>query len=1305
MVRKIVYTFLLLVASTVTFGAGHYTVAITGNGTTAVVTEQTEGGTDLLGAIAIVNGNDNVATVVINADLGSEAEAANALSQIKAEKVDLSNVRGFNGTFRNDAVKYLILPNNMTKEQVNRIVPQAGKSICSGASANIIYTTETGWAYTDPKSGETVKVSKKDMNTKQVNGQTYGIYPYDFYAPLTPTGEGGTVRKDNGEKYSGTVYYSGGKAYGIDGEITDLYYGGGYVYWENNVQKVYDGGLICVENGQYWGVAGESFPLMREKRPKVYEAFGTQYLCDSNEPEYTWNYNKYVVIPQLRDKVVKLQLADYKQYRVNWTGGERISADFLNDKENIKGTYYVNGVLVYQYVMNGNWVNVYELDVLLCNGAEYMGDIYEHDGEKYGYAGSECPFSMTYTVNGSEVWHFRQDTKAVYWGKVFTKSGDSGYYGAENSACISLQKSEETAYTDAALTQPYSGIVFDGGKGVIGTAFELEENAYVYTYRTLLGETKTYTSKNSLETLKLQGDDLLLAVTETELSDAVGSIHLIAYVVKPGTLVNTLRCWTLLETENDKNNEYNYAIPAVTEATISGTLNAIDMCKVGNGSISAEGHYLPNGGGVSPTGALQAAPLRLLDISEAKFGTGAEYHPEDMTVSALIGYSLEELFLPVDASQTIIPERFIENHNNLIKSLCIPGNFKEIRGYAFSNNNQLTHFYTTEVDANGDGRGETVDFGDYTMTLPKGLEKIETGAFWNVNLITDVYMLSYNAPECQKDAFDPTTCVRDNSYDPTGTINKGNYVKKGEQTYGVLHWPLDIDDVNLRRYTDITRKYTRRDEYGNTDAYGNVLMWPTQSEFVKAYAQGGTGYLWDAWKTPDYSDSDWRLNNYTLSQWDADNLHAEYANGSTAVAFYNFKEYDRTVYDRDYRGWHQFVLAYPDENCGTAQTPDDVVFTDYEETDWYTICLPFDMNIDDVVKVFGIDATNTVATYKPFGSQTTITVEKGMKVYPNICTLTDVTRNVSNKNITLMFSPNRCTATEDVEVVDNQTMAKQWNVRKADDAKKYNVDDNGKRIIIRAGYPYLIKGYYPVAVTEEQKQALKGVDTSTPAEYAKAVFDHAPFSAEDRDFESVPGHVGEGAKLPYTGWTLNARDGKGNIFDMNDENAFQYTFIGSYTDIVIPRYTYFVSKSKSQGRNIWFYESWEPGVGGAPLVTWPRNHCVVAPFEGRSSEVYYDEATIKENDEDVHFAWNLRFNNVDDAIRQGVQAAVRPTVAFAFYNGYVSSIINVEDDGRLVSAPYGDIYNVSGQKVAEEGRYEGLAKGIYIVKGKKYVVK
>lgn len=65
----------------------------------------------------------------------------------------------------------------------------------------------------------------------------------------------------------------------------------------------------------------------------------------------------------------------------------------------------------------------------------------------------------------------------------------------------------------------------------------------------------------------------------------------------------------------------------------------------------------------------------------------------------------------------------------------------------------------------------------------------------------------------------------------------------------------------------------------------------------------------------------------------------------------------------------------------------------------------------------------------------------------------------------------------------------------------------------------------------------------------------------------------------------------------------------------------------------------------------------------------------------------------------------RNALSFDFGDGQTTDINNIVTETAPESATANGVYNLNGQKVAEGTSLNGLAKGIYIVNGRKHVVR
>lgn len=292
--------------------------------------------------------------------------------------------------------------------------------------------------------------------------------------------------------------------------------------------------------------------------------------------------------------------------------------------------------------------------------------------------------------------------------------------------------------------------------------------------------------------------------------------------------------------------------------------------------------------------------INVIDLSEAII-------PDEYCADIVPHYggiqttNLREFWIPEDPNFKTIPADFM-NCSAAIHQICIPGNIETIRTRAFAGTN-INYIWTTGPDPsvrydNGAtfitgantadevraqryktevgkeitptenfdpaveyprfGANDDNSFNYGTFTLPAGLKLIERFAFYSSTSVSDVYMLNPVAPECHVDGFNSSMYHANNTVQASSikeeTDEDGNTIKiitrdaynNGiNQPMAMLHYPQETGTPNTQRYTDPTREYSIAT--GDRDGRGNMLYFPTQTEFEVAEWQGTFGYLWNAW--------------------------------------------------------------------------------------------------------------------------------------------------------------------------------------------------------------------------------------------------------------------------------------------------------------------------------------------------------------------------------------------------------------------------------------------------------------------------
>ena len=738
--------------------------------------------------------------------------------------------------------------------------------------------------------------------------------------------------------------------------------------------------------------------------------------------------------------------------------------------------------------------------------------------------------------------------------------------------------------------------------------------------------------------------------------------------------------------------------------------------------------------------AMHKSRVRKLDLTNAQFGEWKEengkkvfkYYPADMTVSMLYEVDkddcIEELYLPTSPTQYIIPEGFIHDSKN-VHDLCIPSNYTEIDRYAFLGARKdvngksefygIDHFTTTatEVDEqkqlfNGIKKGDIIDYGDKTLTLPSTTKFVGRGAFSGYDgaaHLEDVYVLAENAPYCEFFAFDQKTYVGDNFHHQGHLIKKGNYV---DANMAMLHFPNTTSRIEMLNYSDMTRKYRLYDETGHYDNMGNILVWPTQAQYNRSFNQALGGVTWWAWKEnlngvddPEnaysagnvagtaYANANHEFvfskaasdegfsDKFTLSFDGANpnssfNPYEYYGRGNGTfddkMAVWDAKLLSKAVPESEtdrplsydwikYGGWHQFVITelydFLLDDPIPGPRPDYYNFARYNKNIWYGVCFPFNLTKAQLLKALG-------------------NPESGE--YPVVSTLAGVTRDAEKLGITIHMSKNLLNYKVIYED-DNNTV-------KADLAHgKYvmyeNVNYGDDDIVIEANRPYFV---LPCLPEEELEKAAKGYRRSEVT-YEK-----------DKIMFPIPTRV-----RAVDGKSRSFVDGQDKNVQSNTSYTYNYYFVGNNIPQTMPENAYYLAEYQKKNGEYWssFYHN-------SPKKTdlmWQDNEsivmAVVEDLNGSNSKGFLERKQIKYNGVDHNYIWNAS-PYYDWIFFKGTGNPIHAKTAFGIQveDNYTTSI-ELPVDMEEVNA--GKVYNLNGQFVGIDANK--MAKGIYIVGGKKIV--
>lgn len=903
---------------------------------------------------------------------------------------------------------------------------------------------------------------------------------------------------------------------------------------------------------------------------------------------------------------------------------------------------------------------------------------YEID-EKYittATDGTATITSFSIPLTKEFIWCKQDGTRLESW-----QITDGKYYWENKEKIEAIQK-PIYKYTSNWNQKEYEGKVISNPDGTFEGVITLDApqtvkktTLYRYEYEDFDGKKQYFDQESEYtESTKTIKKDVDTELTYKYIKEDVNNgVSLTAYVQKPGTLVYTILNMSQLGSTYQSwarddtywhHYKYYYTAENVKKITLSGNLNAIDL---NNGSyiISDKGHLVSSNG--NNYNALPKCTPDTLDLSDAIFGEGTDYHPEDMTISKLFP-TLKSVLLPTHESQKVIPADCF--NNMYLTELMIPSHYEVICERAFSTSHTLRHIYVKDIKT-----GTIYDHGDFTITLPESLKEIKSvgepsfdKATFSGNAlekITDVYVMAQNAPKCGKYAFNAAITYGNNGFAGNWAhpIKRDNYINN-EKVIAVLHYPtISRYNGEDKNYTDITRVYTLQDETGMVDGNGKLKVWPRHAEFFRSFEQAKKGHIWTDWKI---------YANDKATEVIIDN-----SNGQYTVA-------NPTGYNQEYQGWHEFVLS---ETYITKPYDPQEHYDKFDQYDWYTICIPYDITKSMLLSAFGV---NKEAQYKNkvkmFGKTdyqdvaSVDGVDSDGWLYPDVRSLIQVKRSYKNLKVTLclsekLFTPERC---QKITIPENGQ------------GYKYTELAGDDPVILKAGMPYLIRPYVPVDTNIKNIGAYLCAYVSQLKKVEPKLFN---VIEDSQNSYAVPQERG----VETQALKLDESTESNRVYVIKDDGTpCKYNFVGTYVDRFIPQYGYYLGKEKSTGKHKFFRTS-------KTTTKWNRYSSIIT---GMSTPKYVDNGA--ENAKDIKNI-ELQFNGITDDLvilndelpKNNTAGAKKLGIAFDDSGSDFLPTSIDEIDVEIALPEDNRIYTVNGTRVVADR----LKKGIYIQNGKKIVVK
>lgn len=842
----------------------------------------------------------------------------------------------------------------------------------------------------------------------------------------------------------------------------------------------------------------------------------------------------------------------------------------------------------------------------------------------------------------------------------------------------------------------------------------------------------------------------LAGLTNADFNGAIstndGHTVLVGYVKKPGQLRTIMS-----QVPAFRPNVYQYTVTNLRNITLGGTLIAADIA-TGSVNLAANGNYSEGANSACYTALYNANSLKTLDISNAIFVDATNtstIKPENMTLSGLGWGGITYLLMPTDTRMNTVPANFLRNCQ-YIPYLCIPYNYRYIKNEAFYLSG-MSHITTT------DSQGAEIDNGNDTYTFSKNLLEIgenpgEEGGFpkyptnpvfgaVNSGQVSDVYILRNGYEDYATLGFSPTKCYR-GSFASGMTYGWGGFdggnlycrekYKNGAFLFTILHYPdlaslpegkqttntelTGYYDAMEKAYTDVTKQYTKKDQTGALDANGDLLPWPTFSELGRAYNQAIRRLVWADWSGVYGDTPDGNIPGGTIN-FDPTTHPDEVKDAAT-----------QTRFPLEYVGWHEFVLSKATYVAPDETVKNNVIYREYADPQYYTFCVPFDMTPAEVLNLLGVPAsTETVKnivgtfTFDSEGNCTNAGSATTTDLLPKIYTLKSVTRTMKtgeansvkltlSKDLSALDGSNYVYFKPDLDHVDYGTYESNGLTYEGGSKTARGAD-----VMIRGGYPYLIKAYLPKGTSIVRGSLGKYVmsryafsmDASTAVRQRSGCFielkGNTYYSSFARPYDQ---HL---VRALFKGATDGSYyeatvDGDGK----HGETPYYYRFMGQYWDQYMPTNTYYLY----HGNHKWYYNASYTDWDWLPY-TCIINACTGSNYLSVEEGSVIPESNIDDTEGHSVFTENLKLlysttNALDD--EQFPSSSARQ-YSFVFDDGDIMDIGENSGETTAIDRLNGvdiipansKVYNMNGQLVGKS--LNGLSKGMYIVNGRKVVVK
>ena len=674
--------------------------------------------------------------------------------------------------------------------------------------------------------------------------------------------------------------------------------------------------------------------------------------------------------------------------------------------------------------------------------------------------------------------------------------------------------------------------------------------------------------------------------------------------------------------------------------------------------------------------------------------------------------ALTGAILPTDDSVWRIADNALNNCKLLENAeIHIPYNYQYIGNGAFLDT-FIEHITTEDASRNLIDNGANTytlsanikEIGNKPATAGESLSATQT-VFPQNRPVYDMYILATDVPKCYKGAF-PANMLYGWGGFKGGEFPycRDKYVN-GTNYFTVLRFPYkdafaattgtpDYETMK-KRYTDVNKVYTKKEQTGAVDANGDEIVWPTFSELRRVYNQATNGMTWNEWETT--YDINHEVNG-------GDQIPTTSQTAGDGAGDYDFT---------DYEGWHQFTLSQ-----ATYVEPDyqNAKDREYVQGGWYTFCIPFDMTEDQVYEMLGVPYSTAQYNNVYDGKRTKRNADESGdeirdRILPEIHTLESVERLPGTTNLIKFRMTTNLAATAGTY---NYLLIDNSGSEPTKTPTTCGTNSAGEKIAIKGGYPYYIRPYLL------KNQTVKNLGKYVMLRYGDKFKQIQSCANNDGTKEYLGTSGTDLATLwfakPYEEhkiWAAYDNSGSSTwqMHSGSDTKKYYYTFIGQFWDQQLPRYCYYTM----EGTGKWYR------LSSDKKYTWNAYKCVIlctqetedthltsGLFRNNESghSVYPSVTTVGTQNDLLDGTLKLEFldgiNDYDfvNSSREYV-FTFNDEIMGVSEGGEITTIDRL--DGEYIMPAKGKVYNMNGQQIGNS--LEGLSKGLYIVNGKKVIIK